>query len=53
MIFNVPHRHMVFTVPKEIRHIFFQDRKKPNEMSEEVAQVFQFYFEIIHSVSLR
>jgi plasmid rolling circle replication initiator protein Rep len=45
MIFNVPHRHMVFTIPKEIRHIFFEDRKKLNELSEEVAQVFQFYFE--------
>lgn len=44
MIFNVPHRHMVFTIPKEIRYIFFEDRKKLNELSKEVAQVFQFYF---------
>ncbi|MGY3718866.1 transposase zinc-binding domain-containing protein, partial [Sutcliffiella cohnii] len=28
MIFNVPHRHMVFTIPKELRTIFFSDRKK-------------------------
>jgi plasmid rolling circle replication initiator protein Rep len=45
MIFNVPHRHMVFTIPKEIRQIFFEDRKKLNELSKEVAQVFQFYFQ--------
>lgn len=44
MIFNVPHRHMVFTIPKEIRQIFFEDRKKLNELSNEVANVFQFYF---------
>ncbi|MFB4165675.1 transposase zinc-binding domain-containing protein, partial [Alteribacillus sp. JSM 102045] len=44
MIFNVPHRHMVFTVPKEIRSVFFQDFKKLNEISEEVADVFRYYF---------
>ncbi|THE11854.1 hypothetical protein E1I69_13285 [Bacillus timonensis] len=35
---------MVFTIPKEIRQIFFEDRKKQklNELSKEVAQVFQF-----------
>lgn len=44
MIFNVPHRHMVFTIPKEIRKVFFEDRKKLNELSKEVAEVFQFYF---------
>jgi len=45
LIFDVPHRHMVFTIPKEIRKIFFEDRKKLNELSKEVAQVFQFYFQ--------
>ncbi|WP_161974881.1 IS91 family transposase [Bacillus timonensis] len=45
LIFDVPHRHMVFTIPKEIRQIFFEDRKKLNELSKEVAQVFQFYFQ--------
>jgi hypothetical protein len=44
MIFNVPHRHMVFTVPKELRNIFFQDRKKLNELSKKVSEVFQFYY---------
>lgn len=44
MIFNVPHRHMVFTIPKELRKVFFQDRKKLNELSKKVAEVFQFYF---------
>lgn len=45
MIFNVPHRHMVFTVPEELRKVFFQDRKKLNELSKEVADVFQFYYQ--------
>ena len=44
MIFNVPHRHMVFTIPKEIRTLFFQDRKKLNVLSKKVSEVFQFYF---------
>lgn len=45
MIFNVPHRHMVFTIPKELRNVFFQDRKKLNELSKKVAEVFQFYYQ--------
>jgi hypothetical protein len=45
MISNVPHRHMVFTIPKELRNVFFQDRKKLNELSKKVAEVFQFYFQ--------
>lgn len=45
MIFNVPHRHMVFTVPRELRNVFFQDRKKLNELSKKVADVFQFYYQ--------
>ena len=28
MIFNVPHRHMVFTIPRELRDVFYDDRKK-------------------------
>jgi hypothetical protein len=44
MIFNVPHRHMVFTIPKELRMIFFHDRKKLNELSNKVAEVFKFYY---------
>lgn len=45
LIFNVPHRHMVFTIPKELRQVFFQDRKKLNELSQLVAQVFEYYFQ--------
>lgn len=45
MIFDVPHRHMVFTIPKELRNVFFQDRKKLNELSKKVAEVFQFYYQ--------
>lgn len=44
MIFDVPHRHMVFTIPKEMREIFFRDRKKLNELSKQVAEVFKFYY---------
>ena len=45
LIFNVPHRHMVFTIPEEIRQVFFQDRKKLNELSILVADVFEYYFQ--------
>ncbi|MCD8508852.1 MAG: transposase [Bacillus sp. (in: Bacteria)] len=44
MIFDVPHRHMVFTIPKECRPVFFEDRKKLNELSEQVAEVFRFHY---------
>lgn len=43
-IINVPHRHTVFTVPEELRNIFFQDRGKLNELSNEVAQVFAYWY---------
>lgn len=43
-ILNVPHRHTVFTVPKELRKVFFADRKKLNELSRQVAQVIQYYY---------
>ncbi|MCY9670534.1 transposase [Paenibacillus alginolyticus] len=43
-ILNVPHRHTVFTVPKELRKVFFNDRSKLNELSQEVAKVFQYYY---------
>lgn len=44
MIFDVPHRHMVFTIPRELRKVFFDDRKKLTELSIKVSEVFQFYF---------
>lgn len=43
MIFNVTHRHMVFTIPQELRNVFFNDRKKLNELSKQVAEVFQYH----------
>jgi hypothetical protein len=43
-ILNVPHRHMVFTVPEELRNAFFEDRKKLNELSKEVANVFKYWY---------
>ncbi|WP_456238464.1 IS91 family transposase [Paenibacillus riograndensis] len=43
-ILNVPHRHMVFTVPQELRKVFFQDRHKLNELSKQVAKVIQYYY---------
>ncbi|MFA9559817.1 transposase zinc-binding domain-containing protein [Evansella sp. AB-rgal1] len=44
MIFDVPHHHMVFTIPKEFCPVFFRDRKKLNELSEQVVEVSLFYF---------
>jgi hypothetical protein len=45
MILDVPHRHMVFTIPKELRNVFFEDRKKLNELSKQVAEVFQYHYQ--------
>lgn len=45
LIFDVPHRHMVFTIPQEIRNVFYDDRKKLNELSKQVAEVFQYHNE--------
>jgi len=45
LVFNVSHRHMVFTIPEELRNVFFQDRKKLQELSQLVAQVFQYYYQ--------
>jgi len=45
MLFDVPHRHMVFTIPKELRNVFFEDRKKLNELSKQVAEVFQYHYQ--------
>ncbi|NOV04494.1 hypothetical protein [Paenibacillus planticolens] len=33
-----------FTVPKELRKYFFEDRRKLNELSKEVARVIQYYY---------
>jgi hypothetical protein len=44
-ILNVPHRYMVFTVPQELRNVFFQDRRKLNELSNQVAKVIQYYYQ--------
>ncbi|RKL69106.1 hypothetical protein CR203_03450 [Salipaludibacillus neizhouensis] len=43
-ILDVPHRHMIFTVPKELCQVFFKDRKKLNELAQEVAQVFDYWY---------
>ena len=43
MLFDVPHRHMVFTIPKGLRKVFYHDRKKINELSNQVAEVFQYH----------
>lgn len=43
IIFNVVHRHMVFTMPRELRNVFYDDRKKLNELSKQVAEVFQYH----------
>lgn len=35
---------MVFMVPKELRNVFFQDRRKLNELGNRVAKVIQYYY---------
>ena len=44
LVLDVPHRHMVFTVPEELRNVFFEDRYKMQELSRLVADVFEYYY---------
>ncbi|WP_396265858.1 transposase zinc-binding domain-containing protein [Halobacillus shinanisalinarum] len=39
----VPHCHMVFNTPKKLRKVFYEDRKKLNALSKQVAEVFQYH----------
>lgn len=43
-ILDVPHRHTVYTVPQEMRKLFFEDRKKLTELSKEVANAFKYRY---------
>lgn len=43
-IINVSHRHVVFTVPEELRKYIYWNRKLLKEMSDAAAEVIQGYY---------
>ena len=43
-IYNVKHRHVVFTIPNEIKHLFRQDRKLLKELMDEASKLMLEYF---------
>ena len=47
-IFNIEHRHVIFTIPKECREFSFYDRSLLSKLSSAVNQIFKFIF---HNIS--
>lgn len=43
-ILNVPHRHTVFTIPKELRKYFWEDPNRLKQLGQEVDKVIQHYY---------
>lgn len=43
-IYNVQHRHVVFTIPNEIKHLFRQDRKLLKELIDNASELILEYF---------
>ena len=41
-IFNIEHRHVIFTIPKECREFSFYDRALLSKLSSAVNQIFKF-----------
>jgi len=37
-LFDVPHRHMVFTIPEKLRNVFMRDRKLLKELSDAAGE---------------
>ena len=47
-ILNIPHRHVLFTIPKACRMFFFYDRNLLSKLSVAVNDIFKFHF---HNIS--
>ncbi len=43
-LINVPHRHMVFTIPEKLRNVFLWDRKLLKILSDSAAETIISYF---------
>ncbi len=44
-IINCPHRHVLFTIPKQCREFFFYDRALLNKLSTAVNLIFKYQFQ--------
>ena len=47
-ILNIPHRHILFTIPKELRAFFCYDRTLLTKLAKAVNEVMKYQFHNIH-----
>lgn len=52
-LLNVPHRHMLFTIPKECRPFFCYDRELLHQIALGIKQILDYQFQQIHKKTLR
>ena len=52
-ILNCPHRHVLFTIPKQCREFFFYDRTLLSKLPLAVNHIFKYQFHNIHRKNLR
>ena len=45
---NVPHRHILFTIPEELRPFFFYDRKLLSKLAIAVNKIMEYQFHNMH-----
>ncbi|GAV24952.1 IS91 family transposase, partial [Carboxydothermus islandicus] len=43
-ILEVGHRHIVFTIPEELRNIFYHNRELLKDLSDKAAEVIQYWY---------
>lgn len=52
-ILNIPHRHILFTIPKELRPFFCYDRSLLSKLAKAVNEVMKYQFHNIHKKNAR
>ncbi len=52
-ILNIPHRHVLFTIPKQCREFFFYDRSLLSSLSHAVNDIFKYQFHNINKKNMR
>ena len=52
-ILNVPHRHILFTIPEELRPFFFYDRNLLSKLATAVNKTMEYQFHNIYKKNNR
>ena len=52
-ILNVPHRHILFTIPEELRPFFFYDRELLSKLASAVNKTLEYQFHNIYKKNNR